>query len=178
MTASAIKRLYERRSRAMLARPSFARGAGRARVRLQPEGFACDVACDDRPVRVDLPEAEGGTATGPHPGQLMRASLAACLAMGYRLWAGRLGIALHDVEVAVECAYDVRGQMGLDPSVPVGWQSICYAVTITSDAAEADLCRVVDTADHLSPMLANLNPAVRRERRLRVVRPAAERREV
>jgi hypothetical protein len=56
--------------------------------------------------------------------------------------------------------------------VAVGWQRIVVDVRIVSAASEAEVRRVVETADRLSPMLAILSPAIERVHRLRVTAPA------
>jgi uncharacterized OsmC-like protein len=167
MTAAGLKDLYERKRRAMLRRPAFGRTAAQAHVRLG-DGLACEVEEADWRTRVDQSCEEGGTGSAPHPGQMMRASIVACLAMGYRLWAARLGVAIDAVDVDVVCESDARGQLGID-DVPIGWQRIVVDVCITSGARETDVRRVVETADRLSPLLANLSPAIERVHRLRVV---------
>ena len=60
------------------------------------------------------------------------------------------------------CDSDARGQSGVADDVAVGWQRLRIDVAITSAAPEADVRRVVETADRLSPMLANLAPGVER----------------
>src|SRR5450432_1639393 len=160
MNPSEIKELFDRKATAMARRPAFAHGIGQARIRMN-DGMACDVEHGDRTFRVDQPPSEGGGGAGPHPGQLMRASLGACLAIGYRIWGARLGVAIDAVEVDLTCEYDARGQMGVSEDVAVGWQQVRFDVRITSAAPEDDVRRVVETADRLSPMLANLAPAVR-----------------
>jgi uncharacterized OsmC-like protein len=169
MNATDIKELYGRKASAMTRRPSFARGYGQARIRLG-DGFRCEVEHEDRMVHVDQPESEGGAGSGPHPGQLMRASLGACLAMGYRIWGARLDVPIDGVEMEIICEYDARGQMGVSPEVPIGWQRILFDVLIASPATEDAVRQVVERADRLSPMLANLSPSVHRVHRLRVVR--------
>jgi len=163
----ALRALYERKASAMTRRPGFGRGSGHARVRMGA-GYACDVEHEDRSMRVDQPPAEGGDGTGPHPGQLMRASLAACLAMGYRTWGARLRTSIEAVEVEVTCDYDARGQLGLDDGVAIGWQRILFVVRIDSSAGESAVRKIVETADRLSPMLANLSPAIERHHTLTV----------
>src|SRR5689334_7319778 len=103
----ALKQRFERKAAELRAAPALGAERAEARVRLA-YGFACDVEHDDRTVRVDLPVSEGGGATGPHPGQLLRASLGACLVMGYRIWAARFNVPLDDVTVHVACEYDTR----------------------------------------------------------------------
>jgi uncharacterized OsmC-like protein len=170
MNAADLKELFDRKASAMTRRPAFARGSSQARVRLG-EGLTCDVEHEDRTFRVDQPTSEGGAGTGPHPGQLMRASLGACLAMGYRIWGARLGVALDAVAVELTCDYDARGQMGVSDEVAVGWEQVRIDVTITSAEPEDAVRRVVATADRRSPMLANLAASVRRLHHLTIVRP-------
>jgi uncharacterized OsmC-like protein len=166
VNAAGLKDLYERTRRAMLRRPSFGRTAAQARVRLA-DTMLCEVEEGEWRTRVDKTLEEGGTGSAPHAGQTMRASIVACLAMGYRMWGARLGVAIDDVEVDVLCESDARGQLGIE-GVPVGWQRILVDVRIGSRAPEADVRRVVATADRLSPMLANLSPSIERVHHLRV----------
>lgn len=169
MNSSDIKELYDRKARAMTRRPAFGRGAAQAQVRMGA-GFACAVEHPGRTLLVDQPASEGGDETGPHPGQLMRASLGACLAMGYRIWGARLGVPIDAVEVELTCEYDARGQLGVAEDIAVGWQCVRFDVKVTSDAPEGAVRRIVETADRLSPMLANLAPSVRRIHQLAVIR--------
>ena len=145
MTAGGMKDLYERKRRAMIRRPSFGRTAAQARVRLV-DTLLCEVEEGGWRTCVDQSPEEGGTGSAPSPGQMLRASLVACLAMGYRLWGARLGVAIDGVEVDVLCESDARGQLGID-GVPVGWQRIVVDVCIASRAPEADVRRMVETAE-------------------------------
>ncbi len=162
-----IKALHDRKARAIARRPTFAHASGQARVVLDA-GFTCLVEDQDRRLAADLPSVDGGDAAGPSPDQLMRASLGAALAIGYRLWGARLEVPLAGVAVEVTSVHDTRGQLGV-ADVAVGWQRLCVDVTITSAAPEADVRRVVETADRLSPMLANISSRVIRTHRLTVV---------
>ena len=169
MNAAAMKDLYERKRRAMLKRPSFGRTSVQAHVRVCGD-LSCEVEEGAWRTRVDQSPDEGGTGSAPHPGQVMRAGLTACLAMGYRIWGVRLDVAIDDVEVDVLCESDARGQLGI-AGVTIGWQRIVVDVCIGSRAPEADVRRVVETADRLSPMLAILSPTIARVHHLRIVHP-------
>jgi uncharacterized OsmC-like protein len=169
MKLADLKALFERKTRALARRPTFGRGTGQARIRLGA-GLACDVEHEDHKLLVDQPASEGGGAAGPPPDDLMRASIGASLAMGYRLWGARLDVAIEAVEVEMTCEYDLRGQLGVADDVAAGWQTVRFDVTITSDGPEESVRRVVETADRLSPMLANLAPSVRRVHHLSIVR--------
>jgi len=82
--------------------------------------------------------------------------------MGYRTWGARLDTAIDAVDVEVTCEYDARGQMGVAPDVAIGWQRMTFVVQITSSAPEAAVRQVVEIADRLSPMLANLSTQIER----------------
>jgi uncharacterized OsmC-like protein len=169
--AEHIREMYERRARAMRAKPSFARATGMSTARLG-DGFACTVTSGVHELALDLPQSEGGAGGGPSPGQVMRSGLAACLAIGYRLWGFRLGVILDDVQVEVTCELDARGQLGV-PGVAPGWNRVAWTVRLASDASEADLRRVLDAADRTSPMLANLDRGIALERTIAIARRRA-----
>lgn len=168
MNAHAIKELYGRKARALTRRPAFGRGTAQAWIRLEA-GLACDIEHDGGRLRADQPESDGGDGSGPEPGQLMRASLGAGLAMGYRIWGARLDVPIDRVDVEVTCEYDTRGPMGVANDVAVGWQRVRFDVTITSPAAPEAVRAVVETADRLNPMLANLASSVERVHLLKIV---------
>jgi uncharacterized OsmC-like protein len=171
MTDPQIKELFGRKARALAQRPDIGRANGHALIRLGAAGFDCQVEHEDRTVRVDQPPSEGGTGSAPHPGQLLRAALGSCLAIGYRLWGARLDVRIEAVTVEVVCEYDTRGQLGVAADVAVGWQTVRFDVTITSAAPRSAVEQVVATADRLNPMLANLAGTIRRVHRLHVEAP-------
>jgi uncharacterized OsmC-like protein len=166
--ADPLRAHFEQRVAALQDQPELARSTARAQVAVA-YGVACDVDLGDRSLRVDLPRDAGGTGSGPHPGQLLRASLGACLAMGYKLWAARLGVVVHDITLEIACEYDERGQLGIAAETPIGWQRLHWTVTLHSDAPQAELEQLVETTHRLSPMLANLSPTVERSFELRIL---------
>jgi uncharacterized OsmC-like protein len=93
----------------------------------------------------------GGTGNGPNPGVLGRAALASCLAIGYGIWAARLGVPFDALEVEVQADSNVSGQLGIADDVRPGYSAIRYMVTVSSTSPQADVMRVLDTADRLSP---------------------------
>jgi uncharacterized OsmC-like protein len=170
MSTTHLRDLYEQKRLALSRHPSLGRSTARANVRLTT-GLFCEVRHGERVTTADLPTGEGGAASAAGPGDLMRASLGACLAMSYRSWAARLGLELPSVEVDVIVEFDARGQLGLGDDVPVGWQRLLFDVRIATDAAPDDVRHVVELADRLSPMLANLSPAIARVHTLTIQRP-------
>jgi uncharacterized OsmC-like protein len=162
--------IYERKVRLLRAKPSFARSAGTATARMG-EGFACAVSSGPFTLSLDLGEADGGRGAAPGPGQVMRSAVAACLAMGYRQWAVRLGVPMDDVEVEMTCELDARGQLGMDEAgVPARWQRVVWTVRVVSSADEPEVLRVLDHADRTSPMLDNLDKAIEKQRKVEITR--------
>ncbi len=172
MSPDELKQIYERKVHAVRTRPSAARASGEATVRMT-DTLACDVrCCDGTVVRVGLPEHEGGDGGAPTPGQLMRASIGACLAMGYRLWSARLEIPIDDVAVDLHFETDLRGQLGVEPDILPGWNKLVYTVRLTTAAPAADVERLVQIADRTSAMLGNLRTEVERVRTIEIIAPA------
>ncbi len=93
----------------------------------------------------------GGNNAGPNPGILGRGALGSCLAIGYGMWAARLGVPVDALEVEVQADYDSRGELGIADDVPPGYVQVRYRVIVTSHAPEPDVQRVLDIADKYSP---------------------------
>jgi uncharacterized OsmC-like protein len=156
-----LRELYDQQVRALERHPSLGKAAFHAKVALLDD-LRCESRAATHVTRIDAPKADGGTGTAPTPGDLMRASLGACLAMDCRLWAARLDVEIQDVEITLTSELDLRGQLGIDDDVPVGWQRLLLDIRIVSNAPPADVRRVVEHADRLNPMFANLSSSITR----------------
>jgi uncharacterized OsmC-like protein len=145
-----IRATLERNVRAVRLRPSFGQGTATTRVRLKP-GLACEIADGAWKLTAGMTEKSGGTNAGPTPGILGRGALGSCLAVGYAMWAARLGVPIESVDIEVEADYDSRGELGIADDVPPGYVQVRYRVTVVSPASEEDVLRVIDIADKYSP---------------------------
>lgn len=162
-----LKDLYERQRRALSRRPALGWSGGQARIRLLGDFRSEATEGGWRSPIVEPGDGDDGNAL-PTPDLLMRASIGACLAVGYRIWGARLGVEIEDVAIDVLTVSDARGRLDLGDGTPVGWQRLVFTARVTSPAPEGEVARVVETAHRLSPMLANLSPAVTRLLRLTV----------
>ncbi len=72
----------------------------------------------------------GGLHDAPTPGDLLCAALAACQDSAIRMVANLLGIELTALEVRVSATVDLRGALGMEASVPVGFQSMTCDVQL------------------------------------------------
>lgn len=68
--------------------------------------------------------AVGGLHDAPCPGDILCAALAACQDSSIRMVANLLGVELASLTVVVTAEVDVRGALGMDPQVPVGFQTL------------------------------------------------------
>jgi uncharacterized OsmC-like protein len=81
-----------------------------------------------------IDRAVGGLHDAPNPGELLCVALAACHDASMRMVADLLGIHLLDLKVEVTATLDVRGTLGLDRTVPVGFQQMTCTTTATVPA--------------------------------------------
>ncbi len=151
MSQEALQAALQRAEGAFAKRPALAKKETVTTATVQA-GTLCEAAEGDFKFVVDMPENLGGTAKGPGPGTYVRSGLAACLAIGYSMRAAHLGIPVRGVRVELRSEQDFRGIFCGMASVP-SYNSIVYAVTVESDAPEADVLRVLDEADARSPYL-------------------------
>jgi uncharacterized OsmC-like protein len=79
-------------------------------------------------LRFGLDRAVGGLHDLPNPGDLLCAALAACEDGTIRMIADLMGVTLEDLEVEVEGELDVRGTLGVDPDVRVGFEALTCRV--------------------------------------------------
>ena len=164
-----IKAALERNAKLVEARPSIGQGTAVTKVTLSP-GLACEVEDGPWKFSVGMTEKYGGLNNGPNPGVYGRAALGSCLAIGYGMWAARLEIPIRSLTVEVRARFDVRGELAIDDSIRPGYADIVYVVTVDTDASDADVHRVLDTADRHSSWLDDLRNPVPVSREVHIVR--------
>ena len=80
---------------------------------------------------IDEPTALAGDDAGPSPVEFALAALVGCQTVVYRLYAHRLGLRIDELEFEATGDLDVRGFLGVDPSVRSGFSAIDLVVRIT-----------------------------------------------
>ena len=165
--AGALARLRD----TVAARPGFGRHTARSTASLG-DGVHCISTQDSWQIATDLPSALGGERSAPTPSQLVQAALGACLAMGYQLRAAERGIELTSVTVTVESDAELRALLSPQDLSP-GFGALRYHVDIDSTGDPAEIEALVDAADRLSPVLADLTRPITVERTLSITRPAS-----
>ena len=168
MTGSTtIREALERNARAVQLKPSVGQGTAVTKIRLYP-GLRCDVEEGAWKFTVGMSEKYGGTNAGPNPGVYGRGAVGSCLAIGYGLWAARLGVQIDALEVEVQADYDARGELGVSDDVRPGYLAMRYIVTVESPASAEDIMRVLDTADRYSSWRDDISNGVPLTREVRI----------
>lgn len=168
-TVERIRTAFERSEKALSLKPSIGQGTAVTRVRVT-DGLACEVEEGPWKLTVDMSPKAGGTGAGPNPGVLGRAALGSCLAVGYAMWAAKLGVPISSLEIEVQADYDTRGEYGLG-DVPPGYRQVRCLVSIESEAPEAEVVSMVEQAEAHSSYLALFSRPQDVRRELRVTAP-------
>lgn len=106
--------------------------------------------------------ALGGTHDGPVPGDLLCAALASCQESSVRMVSNVFGVRLTALKVDVQAGVDVRGTLGMDPNVPVGfqWFRVDVRVRVGNGTPPDRLKQVVKAAERSCVVLQTLRRGV------------------
>jgi uncharacterized OsmC-like protein len=115
---------------------------------------------------VDEPLELLGQNSAPNPQEMLMTALNACIMVGYVAGAAMKGIRLEKVEIETSGELDLRGFLGIDPSVPPGYERIHYTVTMKGDGTEADFREIHETVMKTSPNYFNIARPIRIDSRL------------
>ena len=104
----------------------------------------------------------GGLDDAPCPGEILCAALAACQESAIRITANILGITLTSLEVKVTGGIDIRGALGIEREVPVGFQSMnCQVNLQTAEGTDPKLVKkLVKAAEYSCPVSQTLRSGV------------------
>jgi uncharacterized OsmC-like protein len=115
------------------------------------DGLRCVIEDGPWKLAADMPAKAGGEETAPTPGTLGRGALASCIAINVAAWAARRDVALEAVQVEVQADFDARGELGMDDSIPPGYQEIHYVISVESPAPADVVADLVEAAERYSP---------------------------
>jgi uncharacterized OsmC-like protein len=102
----------------------------------------------------------GGAGTAACSGDLLLGALAACAQLTCQMIAANLGIETERIEAKVEGDLDLRGTLGVDRDVPVGFESIRLKLEVDAPGAEEETMRsLVEKTERYCTVLQTLrNP--------------------
>lgn len=119
-------------------------------------------------ISADEPHELLGTDTAPNPQELLMAAVNACMTVGYVAGASLHGITLDRLEIETTGQLDLRGFLGLDDTVPPGYEAIDYTVTIAGNGSPEQFEEIHRTVMQTSPNYFNMARPIRMNGRLQV----------
>ena len=102
-----------------------------------------------------------GADGAPNPQELLMAAVNACMAVGYVAGAALQGITLTKLEIRTKGTLDLRGFLGLDDSVPPGYEVVDYDVSIAGNGTPEQFEEIHQTVMKTSPNYFNLSRPIR-----------------
>ena len=117
-------------------------------------------------IDADEPFELCGRNTAPNPQELLMTALNACVMVGYVAGAAVRGIALDSVSIETSGALDLRGFLGIDASVPAGYDTIGYTVRIKGAGTPEQFQEIHETVIKTSPNYFNIARPVHVDARL------------
>ena len=112
-------------------------------ARTEPGTFKTDVRTRTHELVMDEPVALGGSDTGPTPGEMVAAALAACTTITLRMYADRKGWPLGAVEARVDRQVDVGATGAGSQATP----HYLLSVALSGPLDEAQVARLRQVVD-------------------------------
>ena len=135
---------------------------GQARTETTIDGYTLGGEKIDRHFKlvVDEPFELLGQNTAPNPQEYLMTALNACITVGYVAGAAVNGIVLESVEIETHGEIDLRGFLGLDPTVKPGYDKLHYTVRIKGDGTAEQFREIHENVIKTSPNFFNVTQPV------------------
>ncbi|TVQ31660.1 MAG: OsmC family peroxiredoxin [Phycisphaeraceae bacterium] len=112
-------------------------------------------------IRTDEPPELCGGNTAANPQEVLMSAVNACMMVGYVALAAIEGITLESLEIETTGELDLRGFLGLDPTVNPGYDTLQCTVRIKGDGTPEQFRRIHQLVQATSPNYANITRAIR-----------------
>jgi uncharacterized OsmC-like protein len=158
-----VESIREDASKAKVSFDVTTRWQGQTRSETTVEGFtiAGERIARSHTIVADEPCELLGSDGAPNPQELLMAAANACMTVGYVAGAAVNGITLDSLEIRTRGTLDLRGFLGLDDSVPPGYEEIDYEVRISGNGTPEQFEEIHQNVMKTSPNYFNLNRPIR-----------------
>jgi uncharacterized OsmC-like protein len=136
------------------------RGGTRSDARVSSYGIGGQRVAKDFTIKADEPFELCGTNQFANPQEYLLAGLNACMIVGYSALCALEGIELEELRIETEGNIDLRGFLGIDPSVRPGYDQLRYTVHIKGNATPEQFEKIHRTVMATSPNYFNLATAI------------------
>jgi uncharacterized OsmC-like protein len=163
-----VSEIQQDPSKALVRFSVTTRWTGRAGSRSTVRGYeiAGEHIAREFEIVSDEPEELLGANTAPNPQELLMSALNACMTVGYVAGAALRGITLDKLEIDTAGQLDLRGFLGLDDTVPPGYEEIDYTVHIAGNGTREQFEEIHRTVMKTSPNYFNIARPIRLNGRL------------
>jgi uncharacterized OsmC-like protein len=111
------------------------------------ERVACRVSTGTALVKAGLHPATGGSGLESCSGDMLLQALVACAGVTVTAVATASGVKLRGGRVIAEGDLDVRGTLGIEKDVPVGFKQIRLRVVLDADATPEEQARLMELTE-------------------------------
>src|SRR5215813_13466088 len=117
---------------------------GQTRSRTQIDGFEIggEEVARQFSIDIDEPYELGGSNRFANPQEYLLAALNACMTVGYVAQCAVRGITLESLAIETEGEIDLRGFLGIDPTVARGYESLRYKVRIKGNGTKEQFAEI------------------------------------
>jgi uncharacterized OsmC-like protein len=135
---------------------------GQTRSSARVEGFGIGGEQVPRRFSIDIDEPceLGGTNRFANPQEHLLAALNACMTVGYVAQCAVRGITLESLEIQTDGEIDLRGFLGIDPTVPPGYENLSYIVRIKGSGTKEEFAEIHEAVMATSPNFYNVSRPV------------------
>ena len=135
---------------------------GQTRSRAQVEGYGIGGQQVPRQFSIDIDEPceLGGSNQFANPQEHLLAALNACMMVGYVAQCAVHGITLESVEIETDGEIDLRGFLGIDPTVRPGYENLNYVVRIKGSGTKEQFAEIHKAVMATSPNFYNVSRPV------------------
>ena len=135
---------------------------GQTCSRSQVEGF--EIGGEDVKRRfsmdIDEPLELGGSNRFANPQEHLIAALNACMTVGYVAQCAVRGITLESLAIETEGEIDLRGFLGVDPTMARGYENLRYKVSIKGNGTKQQFAEIHAAVMATSPNFYNISHPV------------------
>jgi uncharacterized OsmC-like protein len=122
--------------------------------------IACNIDLGRAIYQAEAHPGVGGPGAGACSGDLLLGALAACAQLTTQMVAEAMGIKTEKINVTVEGDLDLKGTLGIDPGVPVGFKAIRTTFAIVAPEATAEQLEALrEKAEKYCVVLSTLRSA-------------------
>jgi uncharacterized OsmC-like protein len=135
-------------------------GQARSRAEIESYGIGGEKVMRRFVFDIDEPCELGGSNSFANPQDHLIAALNACMTVGYVAQCAVRGIDLQSLAIETHGEIDLRGFLGIDPTVPQGYESLNFTVRIKGNATKEQFAEVHKAVMATSPNFFNLSQPV------------------